>query len=238
MMASGNDRIAVPTVVVHLLDLPAELAPVKATTKRDWWQLDPKTRNHAYHCLPVSMASSLGYYILAPGDFCVSWDGDCDSDVIVETPAGGTPCPVDNHSASASFTVQPGFIPVTGEVGDFIFIKGIANQRGPWFTAIEALIEAWWQPGEFGIVCMMNRKGNFTVSRGEPIAQMCVYRSEAGFASLSIDETPPPETAAWRDRRSRPGYRKDLDYLFGRHPDGTNEATHIRSWSTHGVPSI
>ena len=217
-------------IVVHLLDLPVELAPTKAQKQREWWQADPKTQNHALHCLPLTMANCLGYYILAPGDFNVSWDGSWDSDVVIDRPSRAAQGVVDNHSAHGAFTVQPGFIPKTDEVGDFIFIKGMPNYRDSWFTVLEALIEAWWQPAEFGIVCLMSRPGTFTVCRGEPIAQMFVYKAEGGFASLSTCRTPPPETDEWRQRRSRLDYRKDLDYLLGRHPDGTPEPTHLRMW--------
>lgn len=225
---AGRDAEAV--ITVHLNGLPAELAPVRAEKRRDWWQQDIGTRNHAHHCLPLTMANSLGYYILSPGSFRVLWDGDWDHDVAVTKLDPLEPFVVDNHSAAATFTVQPGFIPMTGSVGDFVFVKGVSNVRGAWFTPMEALIEAWWQPGEFGLVCMMNRAGAFTVRRGEPIAQMCVYRAAAGFASLAVSDAPPPETAAWHVRRGRPEYRKDLDYLQGRHPDGRPEPTHIRSW--------
>jgi uncharacterized protein DUF6065 len=176
------------------------------------------------------MANSLGWYILSPGTFKVSWDGDWTSAARVVKVEERERFIVSSHSAAATFTIQPGFIPVTNEEGDFILIKAIANQRGAWFTAMEGLIEAWWQPGDFGIVCMINRPGVFTVHRGEPIAQMTVFKREGGLAIMSCSDEVPHETLAWRARRTRPDYRKDLDYLKGKHPDGRPEPSHLRSW--------
>lgn len=223
--------LATPLITVHLNGLAPDLVPVPAKKMRPWWQSDIGTRNHANHCLPLTMANSLGYFILSPGGFSVSWDGSWEHDADVMKLDPLEPFVVDNHSACATFTVQPGFIPATAAVGDFVHIRSVPNVRGAWFTVMEALIEAWWQPGEFGIVCMLNRPGTFTVERGEPIAQMSVYNAASGFATMRVDESLADETPAWQERRCRPEYRKDLDYLRGRHPDGREEPTHIRSWS-------
>jgi Family of unknown function (DUF6065) len=217
-------------ITIHLNGLADDLIPVHAERLRGWWELDSKTAGHAHHCLPLLMANSLGYYILSPGSFGVAWDGDWDSDAFVDPIDGGEDFVVDNHSAHGSFTVQPGFIPTTSRVGDFILIRGIANRRQPWFNVMEGLIEAWWQPGEFALVCTLNRPGHFVVRRGEPLAQMAIYRAEGGFATLKISTALPVETAAWRERRGRPNYRKDFDYMRGRHPDGSPEPTHLRTW--------
>jgi hypothetical protein len=218
-----------PAITVHLNGLPADLAPVRSAPLREWWSDDSRTNGHARHCQPLVLANSLGYEIRSPGTFHVSWSGDWEDDatVTVET---GEEIVVDNHSARGSFTLQPGFIPATDRPGDFILVKSVPNVRDRWFTVMEALVEAWWQPGEFGLVCLLHRPGTFTVRRGESIAQMAVYRAEGGFASLRVSDDLPAETPAWRARRSRTGYRKDLDYLHGRHPDGTVEPTHVRSW--------
>lgn len=214
---------------VYVKDLAPDLLPTAPPPAPEWWKQDPRTDGHAVHCLPLVMANTLGFLIRSPGRFRVTWDGDWDSYALVE-PLSDDEFTVDNHSARATFTVQPGFTARTQQVGDFLYVKALPNLRGAWFTAMEAMIEAWWQPGEFGIVCMLNRPGTYLVERGQPIAQMCVYRAEAGAATLEVHQGVPPETEAWRTRRSRPEYRKDLDYLRGFHPDGRREPTHVRSW--------
>jgi hypothetical protein len=180
------------------------------------------------------MANSLGYLIRSPVGFQVAWNGDWGTDAVVHVD-GRSSGTVDAHSAHAAFTLQPGFIPITHEVGDFILIRSVPNERAAWFSVMEGLIEAWWQPAPFGLVCLLNRPGQFTVARGQPVAQMCVFRAEGGFADIDVVEGPPAETAAWWERRTRVGYVKDLDYLHGRHPDGCPEPTHIRSWKHAGT---
>jgi Family of unknown function (DUF6065) len=219
----------VPPITLYLTTLDPGLIPSLGTAVRDWWKADRLTHKHAVHCQPLRMANTLGYYVRSPGSFRITWDGGDTAPVTVDHPAGAR-FVVDSHSAHGSFTVQPGFVARTSRPGDFLLIKSLPNQRRPWFTAMDALIEAWWQPGEFGLVCLLNRPGEFVVERGEPLAQMALYRAEAGFAPLTIAYGVPAATEQWRARRTRPEYRKDFDYQNGRHPDGTVDPSHIRSW--------
>jgi hypothetical protein len=53
------------------------------------------------------------------------------------------------------------------------------------------------------------------VQRGDPVAQLCVYRAEAGLHEI---------------KRARSDYKKDMDYFRGLHPDGTPEPTHMSFW--------
>lgn len=216
-------------IVVHRTTLPDDLLPAPAAARPAWWSDDPRTVGHAEHCLPLVMANRLGYVVRSPGTFQVSWDGDWNEAASV-TVLDGSGITVDTHSAGASFTVQPGFLASTTEVDAFLHLRAVANQRGAPFTAMEALIEAWWQPGEFGIVCLLNRPGTFVVHRGDPLAQICVFLAAGGSAVLEDTTSLPEGTEAWRERRYRHGYVKDLDYFRGRHPDGTDEPTHRTSW--------
>ncbi len=218
--------------MIHLTTLDPDLVPVPAEAKRAWWRDDDRTRNHAEHCLPLLMANGLGWVVRSPGAFSVSWDGDWTAAPAVKALDPGVI--VDAHSAGGSFTVQPGFVVSTSQTGDFVMIRPVPNCRGATFSAMEVLMEAWWQPGEFGLVCLLHRPGSFVVKRGEPLAQMCVYKEAAGLAQLDTRPELPPETLAWRERRYRPEYRKDLDYLHGLHPDGRAEPTHRRNWRRGG----
>ena len=211
------------------------LLPVPATRLRDWWQSDAKTRDHARYCQPLLMANSVGYYILSPARFAVTWNGDYESDVEIEISRAAAHCKLDAHSAHGSFTIQPWFVPMTEGVGDFVWLKAVPNERGRPFTCMEALIEAWWNPAHFGLVFLMNRAGTHVVELGEPIAQMTLFKAAGGFARLEVADALPSEHEAWQRRRTRPSRRgKDFDYLRGRHPDGRAEPTHIKSWSGRG----
>jgi hypothetical protein len=175
------------------------------------------------------MANSLGYVIPSPGTFEVRWDGEPNSEAEIVIKEIAVHSRVDGHSAPGSFTVQPGFIPWTQRWEEFIYIKGIPNRRAP-YACMEALIEAWWNPARFGLVFLVNQAASFVIHSGEPLAQMFVYDGRAGTAEFEIAQGYPPEHECWERRRYRPQYQRDLDYLRGRHPDGSSESTHVTSW--------
>lgn len=220
-----------PRIKLHLaLGFDKTLLPVPAVRTKDWWDDNVKTKNHAAHCLPLGMANSLGYYILSPGTFIVKWDGDTQKDLEIQHVEKSSHYEVDAHAAFGSFTVQAKFIPVTERPGEFIMIKSLANERAPAFTCMEAMIEAWWNVGNFGLVFLLTRPGEFLIRKGEPIAQMCLYYGQAGSATYDTIDDYPVEHYEWQKRRSRPDYKKDLDYLKGRKYNGEEMPTHLVHW--------
>jgi hypothetical protein len=218
-------------IKLHLSnDYDETLAPIPASKLKDWWEDNQKTLNHAKHCLPLNMANSLGYYILSPGTFIVKWNGDTQGDCSIEHIDRSSHYEVDAHAAYGSFTVQAKFIPVTDDPGDFIFIKGVPNERGTPFSCMEAIIEAWWNVGFFGLVFILNQPGEFIIRKGQPIAQMFLYHGAAGYPDIETIRGYPQAHAHWLARRSRPDYRKDLDYMKGYDSHGSKINTHITTW--------
>lgn len=211
------------------------LLPIPATKYKEWWTDNPKTNNHARHCLPLAMANSIGYYILSPGTFKVTWDGNTQHDCHIEHIERSSHYEVDNHAAFGSFTVQAKFIPVTERAGEFIYIKSLPNERTPDFTCMEAMIEAWWNTGNFGLVFLLTKAGEIIVQKGQPIAQMLVYYGQAGSASYSVMEELPYEHYPWQQKRNRPDYRKDLDYLRGYKYNGDKIESHITNWKNASI---
>lgn len=207
-----------------------ELMPIPAIRYREWWEDNRATKDHARHCLPLAMANSLGFYILSPGTFTVSWDGNTNARAKIRHIDKSSHYEVDDHAAFGSFTVQAKFIPVTDDPGDFVYIKGIPNQRGVKYSCMEAVIEAWWSMANFGLVFMLNQPGEFTIQKGEPIAHMFLYHGVAGAAVGEVFDGYPEEHKKWADKRTRPGYSKDLDYMKGLQPDGEKVNTHLTNW--------
>lgn len=208
------------------------LLPIKARGLRNWWEVDEKTRMHARFCLPLTMASGLGYYILSPATFVVEWDGVDTHDTTIEILDGASHAQIDNHSSFGSFTVQAGFIARTKNIGEFVYIKGVANQERPAFNVLEAMIESWWSPSTFGIVCVVNRAGKFKINKGEPLAQMFVVGASLAEYGLSVLEGYPPFWDEWNERRRPEVYNgRNMDYLRGVLPDQTPVCPHLKSWS-------
>lgn len=210
------------------------LAPVPATKYKEWWEDNQATGNHARHCLPLAMANSLGYYILSPGTFKVSWNGDVHQRAEITPIERSSHFIVDNHATFGSFTVQAQFIPRTERSGEFLFIKGIPNDRQRDYACMEACIEAWWNPGNFGLVFLLNHPGEFTVYMGQPIAQMFVFNGATGDSELDLQDGYPLEHNEWAKRRYRPEYTKDHDYQRGLLPDGSKIESHITNWKDAG----
>jgi hypothetical protein len=91
-------------IKIHLMPgMDPRFAPIPAPLHKAWWQDNDKTRNHAHHCLPLSLANSLGYCILSPVTFKWSWDGDIQKDAVIEIIEAVGPCTVDAHAAYGSF---------------------------------------------------------------------------------------------------------------------------------------
>lgn len=207
-----------------------DLIPIQAVRYREWWEDNQATKNHARHCLPLSMANSLGFYILSPGTFTVRWNGDLNSRVVINHIEKSSHYQVDNHAAFGSFTVQAKFVPVTDDPGDFVYIKGIPNLRGLQYSCMEAIIEAWWNVGNFGLVYLLNQKCEFTISKGQPIAQMFLYHGSAGAAVGEVYDGYPEGYDHWHAKRTRPGYEKDFDYMVGRDSANHTIPSHITNW--------
>jgi tetratricopeptide (TPR) repeat protein len=216
------------------LYLPPEydisLAPVRAIKNRDWWQEDQKTRDLARFCLPLAMGSGMGWYILSPATFTVSWDGDETHDAQLEITETCSHAIVDTHSARGSFTVQAQFIPRTKKPGDFVYVRGIANDYRKPYYFLDALLESWWSPANFGLVGMLNQPCRFTIKKGEPIAQMFAIHIDQTNYDIALRRGYPTQWKEWDDRRSA-FPKKTLDYLRGQWPDGRPVCPHFKSFS-------
>jgi hypothetical protein len=53
------------------------------------------------------------------------------------------------------------------------------------------------------------------VQGGDVVAQLCVYRAEAGLREIKRVERFPVETKDWDEKRARSDYKKDMDYFRG-----------------------
>lgn len=219
-------------LTLHLAsNFDKDLVPIPASKFRNWWDDNTRTKDHAKHCLPLQMANSLGYFILSPGTFLVKWDGDIHSEALITPIDKSSHYEVDSHAAFGSFTVQAKFIPVTEKPGEFVIIKGIANERGCPYSCMEAAIEAWWNVGSFGLVFLLNQPGEFMVNKGQPIAQMFVYDGVAASTTIDLISGYPIGHDGWLAKRSRPDYTKDLDYFRGSKYTGEDVPSHITNWS-------
>lgn len=225
-----NEELLDSTITLYLKDgYDKRLLPIKAVHLRNWWEEDAKTRMHARFCLPITMASGLGFYILSPATFTVEWDGDETHDAEIEIIDASSHAVIDNNSSPGSFTVHSSFVPRTKSAGDFVYIKGIANAIRVPYSVMESMLESWQSTSEFEIVCMLNQPGKFTIRKGEPLAQMFALNSEHAAYNLCATDGYPPIYPDWKVKQD--SVEKNLDYFRGLLPDGTAVCPHFKSWS-------
>lgn len=222
------------TITLHLLgDYDTKLAPIKGTKIRSWLDdkhMDDKTVNHAKFCLPITMGSGSGFYILSPATFTVEWDGDNKKDAVVSVHNDAcSHAVIDAHSTRGGFTVQSQFVARTKNAGDFIYIKGIPNEYRKPYYVLEAMIEAWWNPANFGIVCMLNQPGSFTIKKGDPIAHMLLVKSSGLNADLELTSESAPNYKEFIEKRSKSKGR-EFDYMKGLLPNGEEICPHFKHW--------
>lgn len=198
------------------------------------------------------MGSSAGYEILSPTWIEVAWSGRRE-DLVRYRTSPSRPLEADSehphktgerwvstHSCLASFTVQTHWVVRTARPGDFVAVVPIANFRFPHFQAMSAMVEAWWNPANFGIVCLLNGPCHFEIPAGTPLAQMFVVPAETLQLDLHVTTKQLQAFTDFTDKRARRGQwqncpfrykNKDLDYMGGRLPDGTKDPHHIRRWT-------
>jgi hypothetical protein len=210
-----------------MLPYDKSLLPKKPELYRDWWEKDIKTIQHAKFCLPLLMANGLGYDILSPATFEVDWDGDENHNADIKILESAPHAVIDDHSSCGSFTVQTHFIPKTEE-GCFTFIKGIPNVRRP-FSVMEGLVETWWNPAHFGLVCLCNHSGKFTIQKGEPIARMMFFDDTYIKTNLIIKDNQyevHQRSEFLSKREKQEGHV--LDYFKGLFPNGEKAKYHLK----------
>jgi hypothetical protein len=74
----------------------------QVSIKREW--MDQTDNKHAYQCMPVSLANTLGWAISFPEDISFIWDGICDtSDTHIKIIKGHKYCSTARANATVSF---------------------------------------------------------------------------------------------------------------------------------------
>jgi hypothetical protein len=213
------------TLSIHpLINAEPGLVPIaRGKATRAWWEEDVKTVDHARFCLPLLMANQLGFELLSPIDVVVEWSGKDEPKITVND---GDHRAITTHSAEGSFTIQLNLVFRTPE-NWFTLVKGMPNVRRP-FNVMEGLIETWWTPANFGVICLMHGPDIVRIRRGEPLAvavpihaDTLKFKPVQGCAGEHL-----PHRVAFEGKRRQLG--KTLDYLKGLTPGGERVCPHYR----------
>jgi hypothetical protein len=153
---------------------------VPASRTREWMDKTPGA--FAYHCLPLIMANSLGWFIINDIPCEMEWDG-------TEPSSGLKVWPLEelndnqkhlmptSHFGSGVVTFHAEYMFSTDEKISLI-TKGPANMPKHGIQSLEGVIETDWLPYPFTINWKMTAKNTrVRFDRGEPIAQIVPFPS-------------------------------------------------------------
>jgi hypothetical protein len=155
---------------------------VPASRTREWMDKTPGA--FAYHCLPLVMANSIGWFILSDIGIEMEWDGTEPSsglkvwatEPLNEKQKFMMPT---SHFGSGVVTFHAEFMFVT-ERKISLITKGPANYPKHGITPLEGVIETDWLPYPFTINWKVTAPGvRVRFERGEPIAQIFPWPIDA-----------------------------------------------------------
>ena len=208
-----------------------EVAPdiVPARSQRDWMDAFPD--RHPYRCLPLTMANSTGWEILAPMDVTIEWNGGPAAEDIGFTTAGDPRALksfVDSHFRRGIVTFHTGHLFRTSP-GWGVWAMGAPNWPKDGIAPLTGLIETDWLPFPFTMNWQMTRPGRVTFLKGEPFCFITLMEHgrleeiEPKRMKLSGNPDLVAEYEAWRD--SRADFNKRL---------GSREAEAMKErWQRH-----
>ena len=222
-------------------DAPAIRA---APPTRGW--MDAVVDNHAYRCLPLTIANSHGWEVLAPFAFSATWSGGERPETLRLRRDDGTPPPehvVASHFGYGIVTVHLGYLFRT-EPGFDVFATGSVNEAKDGVAPLSGVIETDWLPYPFTMNWKLTRPGTIRFERDEPLCMLFpvphATLQDVEPEIVDIDEAPDVRDAmrAWQARRAefaRELYRapkalKDAwqrDYFVGRTGDGETVPRHV-----------
>ena len=141
---------------------PHEVEPAK---KRRAWM---DKNQHAYRCVPLSIANTYGWDILLPADLDVEWDGGDDrSSVKIH----GNDHLYDSHFASGTFTIQSGNTWKTPEDHQ-IMCMPIPNPDQYDIISLTAIMESDRLMYPWFVTCKITRPGRYQMPAGTPISRV------------------------------------------------------------------
>jgi hypothetical protein len=215
---------------------PPRLRAAPAT--RAW--MDDVVDNHAYRCLPLTIANSHAWEVLAPFALSAEWNGDDHPQGLALRRDDGAPPPthkVASHFGYGIVTFHLSYLFRT-EPGWNLVATGPLNAPKDGIAALTGVVETDWLPYPFTMNWKMTRPGTVRFERDEPIcavypvARDTLPRVEVDIVALQDHPDVATPLREWQQRRAAfarelyasPRALKDAwqrDYFVGRMPDGS-----------------
>lgn len=183
-------------------------APEMALVPADWkrWWMTPT----AQKCLPIRIASEIGWWLLNPSHVEVHWNGHPGID---DMTVRGHPLAA-SHFGEGIVTFNVPYLFRT-EPGWSLLVQGPINGGKGSIHPLTGIIETDKVASTFTMNWRMHRAGTVTFADGEPIAQLVPVPSNIGVdvepVIRDIDSVPELAAAykAWADSRAEHNQRWD-----------------------------
>lgn len=146
----------------------AEIVPARPS--RDW--MDATDQRYAYRCLPLSIANTSGWEVLAPVDITATWRGD-DAHDAVRIRTTGDPARAErfasSHFGHGILTLHTGYLFRTSP-GWALWVRGSPNLAKRSIVPLDGLVETDWLDFPFTMNWRFTRAGTVTFAKSEPFA--------------------------------------------------------------------
>jgi hypothetical protein len=227
--------ICYPTTAAKPLIRPARL-------ERSW--MDATADKNAYRCLPLAMANSHGWEILAPYAMTAEWNGGPRRDDVAVWSVGHLETGrIYSHFGAGVLTFDPACMLRT-EARVNLWVTGPANDPKDGIAPLSGVVETDWAPYSFTMNWRFTRPGRVTFRKGEPfcfffpVMRAVVDETAPEIRPMSSDPDLEAAYKQWTASRtdfireaeqpgteaSKQGWQKR--YMRGLLPDGSAAAAH------------
>jgi len=183
-----------------------------SSQKRQW--MDETPNQYAYRCLPLTIANSNGYVLLAPSDFLVIWNGGKDKRDLIPQIAYSKFNFVESLFGSGIFTLHTGYIFRTSKEYD-LYVSGVPNNPIKNVYPLSGIVETWWMPFTFTMNYMLTEPGTYMFKKGDPLVFITPIPHQIGelkaeVVKLSDDPKLQQDFDLWKNDRNKMVHAIDM----------------------------
>jgi hypothetical protein len=199
-------------ICYRIHDRAPEIVPARAD--RRW--MDETNQRYAYRCLPLTIANSMGWELLAPEAFTVEWNGRPGlGDITIESKAD-IGFFAQSHFGHGILTLQTAHIFRT-DPGYALWVRGCPNLPKDGLSPLDGVVETDWVNFSFTMNWQFTQPGRVSFDKGEPFCFITpfAYRSlDAVVPQIVPLDTAPDIKAQYEEYRR---LRIDFNAALARH---------------------
>jgi hypothetical protein len=153
------------TIKIHVIGSNKSKMNISpANVKRGWMS---ESNNHAYSCIPLTVANQYGWICHAVETFTATWDGGYGVDS-VKIESSENLMSVSSHFGNGILTLLVDFI-IETPPNTSIYVRGITNSNKTNIYPLDGIVETDWLPFTFTMNYKFHTPGSVTFEKGEPI---------------------------------------------------------------------